>query len=91
MNNNLLAGGISEIIFDLTRKELNINWIHNSALTDFNKAFDTLKHCFMISAIEKQRVSRNFIKLIKEMYTGLKARIKTAVAKECLEVKKEMG
>ena len=44
------------------------------AFIDYSKAFDSLKHEFMLSALKKQGVSEVWINLITEMYNNLEAK-----------------
>ena len=46
-------------------------------LMDFNKAFDSINHTSMLTALKNQGVPNNYTELIREMYTGLKLRIRT--------------
>ncbi len=47
------------------------------AMVDYNKAFDSLTYQYMLEALENQGILKNFINLIREMYTGLEGRIIT--------------
>jgi hypothetical protein len=61
------------------------------ALIDYKKAFDTLKHEFMFTALRNQGIPEHFALLIQEMYRGLKARIKTDVEGRYFEIKRGVG
>ena len=58
------------------------------ALIDFSKAFDSINHDYMWMALKNQGVPKKYIEVIKDMYKGLKARIKTEIEGEYFEIKK---
>lgn len=45
------------------------------AFVDYTKAFDSLLHNFMMKALLNQGILSTWVKLIKEMYTNLTAKI----------------
>jgi len=47
------------------------------AFIDYKEAFDSIKHQSMIKALENQGVHGQYVEIINEMYTQLKAKIKT--------------
>ncbi len=47
------------------------------AFIDYNKAFDTLDHDFILEALKNQGVPMKLIKQIKEMYLNPQSRIIT--------------
>ena len=49
------------------------------AFIDYSRAFDSLKHAFMIRALKNQDVLELFDNNIEKLFTGLKARIVTDI------------
>ena len=47
------------------------------AFIDYTKAFDSLRHGFLLTALLEQGVPKILVEIIKKMYTNLKARIIT--------------
>ncbi|VDO08661.1 unnamed protein product [Brugia timori] len=58
------------------------------ALIDYNKAFDSLKHQFMLRALKNQGIPEKLVRIIEELYRGLKARIMTDEEGEYFEINK---
>ncbi len=57
-------------------------------LIDCNKAFDSIKHEYLLEVLKNQGTPSNYTVLIEEMYTELKARIKTDTIGEYFSIKK---
>lgn len=60
----------------------------NIALIDYNKAFDSINHNYLIKALRNQGVPESYIQIIKQMYAKNKTRIITDIEGEYFEVKK---
>jgi hypothetical protein len=58
------------------------------ALIDFSKAFDSIIHEYMWMALKNQGVPTKYIEIIRDMYRGLKARIKTEIEGEYFEIRR---
>ncbi len=61
----------------LIEKSQEYNFDLHLAFIDYSKAFDSLDHNYMIKALKNQGIPATYIIIIKNMYTNLKARIKT--------------
>lgn len=55
---------------------------------DYTKAFDSVKHNSIISALENQGMGQNYIKLIMELYKNIRARVRTDITGESFEIER---
>jgi len=60
----------------------------NIALIDYNKAFDSIDHNFLIKALRNQGVPESYIQIIKQLYANNKTRIITDIEGDYFEVRK---
>ena len=58
------------------------------AFIDYTKAFDSLNHNFLLSALQKQCIPPPYIQIIQEMYLNLQARIITDTTGEYFQIQK---
>ncbi len=61
------------------------------AFVNFTKAFDLLNQNFMLQALINHGVNYDFVKLIQEIYLGIKAKIITDVVGNSFEINKGVG
>ncbi len=59
-----------------------------TGLINYNKAFDCVKHKYLLEALKNRDTPSNYTVLEEEMYTELKARIKTDTIGEYFNIKK---
>ena len=70
----------------LIEKSIEYNFELHLAFIDFKKAFDSIDHSFMLTALKNQGVPIIYIKIIEAMYTNLKARILTDVVGQSFNI-----
>jgi len=60
----------------------------HAAFIDYSKAFDSINHKFLLSALKNQNVPQSMLNLIREMYTNVKARVVTDVKGSYFNIEK---
>lgn len=65
------------IVRQLVQKSIEFNKPMSVCFVDFTKAFDRIRLSDVIRSLEKNNIDYKYQRIIKELYTGTRTRIKT--------------